>query len=215
MITTMALPFTANALGPWNRFMQDAKFPSQAMLDHYIWANPVLGSSTVFVNAGVASNGSASNFTSFRGQPDFPRNVTITPGGTTVSIVASGTAVVSGLNIFGKAISENFAISANQSTISTGSKAFASVSSVTFPQTLGLGATVFIGVGTKFGISRCVDFAGDYVFSMFGGVYDSTRGTMAANATAVESNTFQPNSSVDGAHNVDLFYIENFRCFGN
>jgi hypothetical protein len=83
-----------------------------------------------------------------------------------------------------------------------------------FPQASGAGVTLSIGTGTKLGITRCVKNAGDYDFDEFGGVYATTRGTMAVSATAVESNTFTPNSAPDGSHDVDLFYVQNFRCYG-
>ena len=55
--------------------------------------------------------------------------------------------------------------------------------------------------------------AGDYAFDELAGVYASTRGTLANDATHIESNTFSPNGSMDGTKAVDLFYVENFRCY--
>lgn len=209
ILFVMLFSLTANAA--LQRFYQDAKLPTQAMLEHLSVANPAAASATLLTNAGAATNGSATTFSSFSAQPDFPRNIVITTGGTTAN-VGAGTAVVSGTNYFGKAISENFTISSAQNGATTGSKAFKSVSSVVFPAATGTGVTVSIGTGVKLGMPRCLDDAGKYVFSEFGGVYDATRGTMAVSASAVESNTFSDNSAPDGAHNVEVFYVQNFKC---
>lgn len=214
-LSLLLVSSSAFANGPWNRMFQNIKLPTQAVMEHKIWVNPAAASATKLVSAGTAATSLATTFTTFAAQPDFPRNIVITPGGTTAN-VGAGTAVVTGLNILGKTITENFAITSTQSTATTGVKAFASVSSVTFPATTGSAVTVSIGTGTKMGLIHCTDFAGDYVFSMFGGAYDATRGTFVASGVstpAVESNTFAPNSAADGAHNVDLFYVQNFRCY--
>lgn len=211
-----ATVFASNtfANGPWEVRFQNMKLPSQALMEHYVWASPVLGSTTLMLGAQALSTNAATSFSSFSAQPDFPRNVVITPGGSTNSI-AAGTAVVTGTNIYGKVISENFALTNNQTSATTGSKAFASVTSVAIPATDGASAQISVGVGQKLGVPRCLNNAGEYAFSEFNGAYETTRGTMAVNSTTVESNTFAPNGTMDGSKNVDLFYVQNFRCYGN
>lgn len=217
VLTLLALvgaPKNANANGPWQRFFQDGKFPSQAVLERDFYAMP-LGASTTQLGAAVAISSVANTtITSFSAQPDYVKNVTLTPTGTT-SHVAAGTAVVTGMNIFGKTITENFAIASAQATATTGNSAFKSVSSVVFPVASGTGVTLSIGTGVKLGVRRCLNEAGKYVFSEFNNAYETTRGTMAADATHVESNTFTPNGSMNGIAPVEVFYIQNFRCFGN
>lgn len=211
----LSAPKTSFA-GPWKNEFQNIKLPSQAMLEHYTWALPVGSSATYLKSAAAITNGSATTISSFSnsGAPDYPKNILLTPTGTTNN-VAAGTAVVTGTNIFGKAISENFTIASAQSTATTGSKAFKSVTSVVFPAASGTGVTLSIGTGVKLGLIHCLNNAGEYVFSEFNGAYESTRGTQAVSSSAVESNTFSPNGSMDGAKPVDLFYVQNFRCFGN
>jgi len=203
---------TAFANGPWIRSFQDYKFPTQVAMEHDQWVNPAAASATLLKSGAAISSTAATTITSFAAQPDFARNITLTPTGTTAN-VAAGTAVVTGLNIFGKTISENFSISSTQSTATTGNKAFKSVSSVVFPQASGTGVTLSIGSGTKLGLRRCMAQTGDYDWSVYGGAYEATRGTIAANATAIESNTFIPNGSEDGANQVDMYYVQNFRCY--
>lgn len=208
----VAVPL-AKANGPWQRMFQDIKTPSQAQLEHFSWLTPEAGNTVKLSTSAQANTSASTTISSFSAQPDFPRNIVITPSGNT-TYVAAGTAVVSGLNIFGKSISENFSISFQQNTATTGSKAFKSVSSVLFPATSGPNVRIAIGEGVKLGINRCMDRAGDYLSSEFNNAYDSTRGTMAINASSVESNTFQSNSSLNGSR-VDLYYVENFQCYGN
>lgn len=204
---------TAHA-APWLNFQQNIKLPTQEVLQPYTWAVPAAASTTLLKSGQALSNAAATTITSFSAQPDFARNITLTPTGTTASVQA-GTAVVSGTNIYGKTISENFTIANQQSSATTGSKAFLTVSSVVFPQASSTGATLSIGAGTKLGIPHCLATAGKYVFSEYGGAYESTRGTMAISTSAVESNTFIANGSLDAAHDVTVHYIQNYRCFGN
>lgn len=215
-LLTVAMTFlalTPDAFALSNQILyRDIKLPTQAMVEHYNWHNPAAASATLLASGSALTNGSATTISSFSAQPDFPRNIVLTTGGTTANIGA-GTAVVSGTNIFGAAISENFTITSAQNGATTGAKAFASVTSVVFPAATGTGATVSVGSGSKLGLKRCVARAGDYVFSEFGAAYETTRGTLAISASAVESNTFIPNGSMDGAHDVDLFYVQNFACF--
>lgn len=211
VFATLLIP-TAYANGPWNRFFQDAKMPTQAMLEHYQWLDPAL--SQTVLSAGAANINLPTTFSTFAAQPDFPRNIVITPTGSTGSVVA-GTGVVTGTNIYGKVITENFSFTNAQSTATTGSKAFKTVTSVLFPAPNNTGVTVNVVTGIKLGIPRCMDVAGNYVFSEYEGVYETSRGTAAVNSTAVESNTFQANGTLDGAHDVDYFYVQNFRCYPN
>lgn len=216
ILTLLAASPAALADGPWKRLFQDVTLPTQEVMEHYSWSNPAAGSATALGSSiAILSTGATTILSSSltgSGVNAVARNVTLTPTGTTAN-VAAGTAVVSGKNVNGQSISENFTISSTQSTATTGAKAFKSISSIVFPQASGSGVTLSVGTGNKLGVNRCLNNAGDYMFSEFGGVYDATRGTMAVNASAAESNTFSPNSTPDGSHNIDLFYVQNFRCF--
>lgn len=212
-LTTLA--FTTNSFAVPQRMNRDIKLPSQAMLEHQTIVTPIVATTNYVLttNAGPTS-AAAVTVSSFTHQPDVPRNITITPTGTTGD-VESCAILVSGTNISGASISETFTFAANDSTAQTGNKAFKTVSSVQWPANCESGsfaATWIIGVGSKLGAKNCANDAGDYVFSKFDGAYESTRGTFAANATAIESNTFIPNGTPNAAKNVDLYFIQNFRC---
>jgi hypothetical protein len=123
--------------------------------------------------------------------------------------------VVAGTNYNGQSISENFTFAADASTAQTGSKAFKTISSVTFPANCESGsfaATWSIGYGEKIGIKHCLDQAGHIVFSTLNGAKEGTAPTMAVNATAVESNTADYNGTMNGSNDFELFYFQNFRC---
>lgn len=140
-----------------------------------------------------------------------PRNILVQPGGSTTD-VAAGNVVVTGKDYHGNAISDTIAVTANQATMSTGTYAFASVSSIVFPaEDAPYAATWQIGLGNKLGLSRCMD--GDSVLGVvFGGTWETTRPTVVADADEIEKNTIDLNSDLDGSSDVEIFSISNFRC---
>lgn len=194
---------------------RDLKPATQVMLEYQRISAPILAD-TDYVKATYAGSVTvtAVTLTSFNNQPDVPRNITITPTGTTTD-VEECTIVVNGTNFYGAAISENFAFAANASTATVGTKAFKTVTSVVWPaacESGGYAATWIIGVGDVLGLKSCMKQAGDVAWAVFDGAYETTRPTCTANATAVESNTCDINGTLNGAKNVDLYYIQNYRC---
>jgi hypothetical protein len=212
----LLLLFGATAFAGIKPYYQDLKLPTQAMMEHQQWATPIVATTNYIVttNAGPTSAAAAA-ITTFAHQPDYPRNLTITPTGTTGD-VESCVITVTGTNFFDRSITEDFTFAADASTVQTGNKAFKTVTNISFPASCesgGFAATWIVGVGSKLGLKRCMDAAGFSVFSAFNNAYETTRGTTAVSATAVESNTFIPNGTMDAAKPVDLFFIQNFRCF--
>lgn len=133
------------------------------------------------------------------------RNVTITPGGTTTD-VAAGDYIITGTNIRGDVITETIAIAANASTIQTGNKAFASITSVLFPIQDGAAATFDVGFGTKLGLERLLS-ADEVIYANVDGAYEGTRPTIAYSASAIESNTLIPNTAANGAKDIVAAYM--------
>lgn len=193
------------------RMFQDIKLPTQAQIEHQTITTPIAASATRLKTGQATSASVTTTVTSFSAQPDVPRNITITPTGTTADVPA-GDIIVTGKNFFDATITETFTLTANQSTIATGSKAFKSVTSVLFPIQDGAGATYNIGVGSALGVKRCAANAGAYAWSAFDGAYESTRGTMVADSDEVEKNTFTPNGSMNGSKNVELYFVQNWGC---
>lgn len=193
-------------------YYQDIKLPTQAILEKQTISDAILADTDYIVetHAGPTSAAAAS-ITSFAHQPDVPRNLTITPTGTTTD-VESCVITVSGTDYFGRSISENFTFAANASTAQTGSKAFKTVTSVAFPadcESGGFAATWIVGVGAKLGMKRCMAVAGDVFKAVFDGA-NETIGTVAASASAVSGNTYTPTGTLDGAKDVSLYFVQNF-----
>jgi hypothetical protein len=194
---------------------RDLKPASQAMLENQRVAAPVLADTdrVLTTNAGPTS-AAVKAVTSFTAQPDVPRNLTITPTGTTADVEACNV-TVTGTNFFGRANTEVFAFLANASTATVGVEAFKTVSSISWAadcESGGFEATWIVGVGDVLGLKRCMRQAGDVAWAVFDGVFESTRPTCVADADEVEKNTCDINGTLNGAKNVDLFFVQNYAC---
>lgn len=193
----------------------DSKLPTQQMIEKQTFTNPAAAGTADILSANAgATSAAAATVTSFLAQPDVPRNLVITPGGTTGD-VESCVIVVSGTNYKNQSISENFTFAANASTAQTGSKAFKTVSSVVFPancESGGFAATWSVGYGEKLGMKYCMESAGHILFSTLNGAKEATAPTMSANSTAIESNTADFNGTMNGTNDFELFFIQNFKC---
>lgn len=197
------------------RMSTDTKLPTQQMIEKQTFTNPAAAGTTQVLSAHAgATSAAVATVTSFVAQPDVPRNLVITPGGTTDDI-ESCVIVVAGTNYNGTAITENFTFAANDTGAQTGSKAFKTVTSVTFPancESGGFAATWSVGYGEKLGMKYCMASAGHILFSTLNGAKEATAPTMAASATAIESNTADFNGTMNGSNDFELFFIQNFRC---
>lgn len=210
---TMLMTLIASAyVAPQYR---DLKLATQVLLEKQSFGSPIAASGTLVKSAYAGPTSTAAvTLTSFTTQPDVPRNIVITPGGTTGDIEAC-TIVVTGTNFYGATITENFAFLADASSAVTGNKAFKTVTSVLWPancESGGFAATWSIGVGEKIGLKSCMAAAGDWAWSTVAGAYESTRATIAASSSAVESNTADFNGTMNGSNAFVGYYIQNFLC---
>lgn len=213
LFLVLAILTTGPAHAYVKRYDHDAKFANQALLFKQSVGTPA-ATNTVAIISGAAGAISASPVTITSGfsQPDVARNLIVTPTGTTAD-VAAGSVTIVGKNILGETISEDFAFAENASTATTGNKAFKSITSITFPaEDSPFGATWAVGYGEKIGLARCMDSVGHLVFSTVAGAYESTRATVAVNASAVESNTADFNGTMNGSNAFEAFLVENYRC---
>lgn len=216
LLLICALAFsTQTAMGAIRPYYQDIKLPSQQMVEKQTISNPAAAGTNQILSANAgATSGTAVTVTSFLAQPDVPRNVVITPGGTTADVAAC-TVVVSGTDFNGQSLSENFAFLANASTATTGSKAFKTVSSVVFPASCEdspYNATWSVGYGEKLGLKKCMAAAGHVLFSTLNGDKEATGPTIAASASAVSGNTADFVGTMNGSNDFELFFIQNFAC---
>ena len=201
---------------PLQRSFQDIKLPTQAMIEHQDIINPVVADANGVLNANAGpTSAAAKNVISGFTNPDVPRNLVITPGGTTVDVKGC-TVTVTGTNFFNKAIAEDFVIADNQSTATTGAKAFKTVTKLAFPADCEegvFGANWSIGVGEKIGLKRCLNVAGDFAWSTVSGAYEATRATVVADVDEIEKNTADFNGTMDGTADFQAYFVQNFRCF--
>ena len=197
------------------RLFQDIKLPTQKVLEKQSVTNPAVAGTADILSAGAGNtSAAAATATTFVAQPDVPRNILITPGGSTGDVAAC-TVTVSGKNILGGSITETFAFSANASTATTGAKAFKTITSVSFPaacEDAPYEATWDIGWGEKLGLSRCVDNAGDLIRSLKDGATEATQPTVTADVDEVEKNVADVNGTMDATADWIFYFIQNNRC---
>lgn len=179
--------------------------PKTAFIAHY--QQSPLAADTDGVLTALTDDGAEAVVTSFDGQPDVARCITATAGGTAGDIKAIQV-TVDGTDIEGNVITEDLpAFTVNTAGTVTGSKAFATVTSVTIPAHDGTGATTAIGFGDKLGLPH--KLAINTVFpglTALDNTVEGTDPTVAVSATALESNTVDLNSAMDG-NQVDLYYL--------
>ncbi|MFD4554417.1 hypothetical protein ACFWP5_08815 [Streptomyces sp. NPDC058469] len=170
------------------------------------WTDVLVDTAKTYVKAAVATSASlVTTTTTFTHQPDFPRNIVITPGGTTADVPA-GDITVSGTNIRDEVISEVFTLTANQTAASTGSKAFKTLTSVVFPIQDGAAATYDLGLGVKLGLDRKLTEA-SVIDAYVGGVREATFPTVAISSSAIESNTMSTNTAPNDTRDFSVFFI--------
>lgn len=159
--------------------------------------SPALGTTTA-VHAAVTDTGEEQTVTTGITSPPTPRNVTATAGGTAGDIKAIQV-TVNGANEEGVAISEDLpAFTVDTAGTVVGSKAFATVTSITIPAHDGTGATTAVGLGAKLGLGERLS-RNAVRAAYFGGVLEGTPPTVATSATALESNTVALASALDGS----------------
>jgi len=134
--------------------------------------------------------------------PPYPRNITVTPGGTTAD-VAAGDVVVTGTNMADEVISETFTFLANAESAKVGAKAFKTVTSILVPQQDGAAATFTVGWGDVLGLPFLLTTK-TLVMAVFNGIIETTAATQVIDADELEKNTVDLNSALDGK-TVDLY----------
>jgi hypothetical protein len=138
--------------------------------------------------------------------PDVPRNITATAGGTNTDIKAVQP-IVRGTNENGAAISETLpAFTVDTAGSVVGNKAFKTVDWVEIPPHDGNGATVSFGTGAKLGLGAKLSRS-SVLMSFLNGVREAALPTVAISATVIESNTAQLGSALNGT-DVMIYFIE-------
>jgi len=170
-----------------------------------VWTDRVATDDNRLLSNQATSDSVITTVVSFLAQPDFPRNITITPGGTTADVPA-GDIVVTGTNIRGEVISETFTLTADQTAEDTGLKAFKTVTSIIFPIQDGAGATYDVGIADVLGLDRMM-VGDEVILATIDGTFETTRPTVVASASAIESNTIDPNTALDGSKDLVAVFV--------
>lgn len=177
----------------------------RAFLAHFnIPAASVKAPVTNGVHAAVTSLATASVVTTAITNPAVPMNITATAGGTAGDIKAIQV-VIEGTNFNGEVITETLpAFTADTAGTVAGTKAFKTVTKITIPAHDGLAATTAIGFGALYGIPYLLEATEQVIVKLFNNAADTGTVTKSAN---LESNTFDPNGTPDGAKAIDLYII--------
>ncbi len=160
-----------------------------------------------------SSTSATSTVTSGISNPDVPRNLRVTTGGTTADC-AAGNVVIVGKDALGRSITDSIPVTASQSPSkdAVGTKAFKTVSSITLPAEQSThGCTYSVGQGNSLGMNRCLDFKDRFFHAGLNGVKEVTAPTLYTSASAVSGNMAALSSAYNST-NVTLVFSQNYRC---
>jgi hypothetical protein len=170
-----------------------------------IAAAAAVAASATGIHAAVTDNGSDQTVTTGITNPATPRNITATAGGTSGDVKAIQV-VITGTNYADEVITETLpAFTVNTTGIVQGNKAFKTVTSILIPAHDGTGATTAIGWGDKLGLPDKLP-TNTVLLASLGGTKEATAPTVTASASALESNTVDLNSALDGSE-VAIYYL--------
>lgn len=192
---------------PTPNFKKDKRIVAKdlQLIRRQTWTAPDAAAADAVHAAITGSASAATTVTTAITDPDFARCLVVTPGGTTAD-VAAGNVVITGTDIDGNVISENFAFLANASSATNGTKAFATVTSIVIPQQDGAGATFTIGTLDKLGLHEKLQ-EDSVLHTIVDGTVEATRPTVTTDSSDKTKNTIDPNTALDASVDVVAYYI--------
>jgi hypothetical protein len=113
----------------------------------------VSAASATAVRASAVMAAAGGSFTTSITNPDVPRALSITTGGTTGDVRA-GIVEIHGTNVEGAVIHEELALTENQNGATNGVKAFKTVTSIDYPPMDGAAAELSVGTQNKLGVNH-------------------------------------------------------------
>lgn len=145
-------------------------------------------------------------------QPDVPRCLILTTGGTTADIAAGAVEII-GRNIEGKVITESFVMADNLNGTVTGIQAFKSITSIRFPAADNTGATIAIGTTNKLGLNHrlvpgktAIGVISDADIDGTAPIQQGAPTASTVDAEEVEYNTVTPVTTPNGTTFLTIFY---------
>lgn len=176
------------------------------------WTNPVAASAnglrTATATVATTSTVLAAALTEagLTALATYPRNVTFTTAGGTAAD-APATALITGTDIDGNALTETVNL-AQTATIASGVKAFKTIVSIAFAAGDGTDATVAIGFGSVFGLSKKAKTRAGVVAvaqEIAAGAIVAN-GTFVVPATGAPYGTYAPNTAPDGSRDYAILF---------
>ncbi len=170
----------------------------------------VAAGSNTAVLAATNASGSAQTVTSGITNPDVPRALSVTIGGTAAG-VQSSSIVVTGTNVEGKVITESFITTIGTTGTINGTKAFKTVTSVSIPAQVGSGATVAVGTRNVLGVYHRLFNQNTTVkvysaSTVYGALTMQAPPAVVANDRDIEKNTVAPATTPDGTKILIICY---------
>lgn len=166
-------------------------------------ATAVLSSTTLSASADTTVTTGITN-------PDVPRALSVTVGGT-ASSVNTGAVVITGTNVEGKVITERFIMTIATTGVINGVKAFKEVTSVTAPKQAGSGVTITVGTQNILGVNHRLFRNNTTVkvytqASVYGALTLQSAPTVVANEVDLELNTVLPATTPNGSLQFTIAY---------
>lgn len=192
------MPFYPNQASPLQKIKTEVGEADLGFMSHVEVSGP-LAASNVAVLASTALGVAAAEITTGIADPDVARALRIKGNAATVA----GNVVVVGTNIADEVIDET--IAANGANAVEGAKAFKTVTSITLPAQVDPADEISVGYNDKLGLPYLLSINTVLAVSL-NAVREATAPTVTVSATAIESNTCDLDSALDG-NNVDIFLI--------
>lgn len=170
----------------------------------------VAAGSATAVRASAVMAAAGGTFSTSITNPDVPRALVITTGGTTGD-VAAGVVEVHGTNVEGAVIHEEFALTANQNGATNGVKAFKTVTSIDYPPMDGAAAQISVGTQNKLGVNHCLPpnetTVKIYSATTVGGALTlQAAPTLSLDESNVEQNLVTPATTPNGTTFLTIMY---------
>lgn len=166
------------------------------------------------IHAAITSSFSAQTITTSITDPDVPRVLAVTPGGTDTDI-GNGVITITGTNVEGATITDTFQLVDADTTQIVGTKAFKTVTSIAVPACEGTAATFTIDTTNRLGLNHRLfpnNTTVKVVYSTAIGTVDN--GTLDTaptvndwDETYVEKNFITPATTPDGTYTYTIYYI--------
>lgn len=165
--------------------------------------SPALGTTNAVLADTAMASGATTLVTSGITAPDVARNLTVTGNAAAVA----GNVVIVGTNAGGETITETI-VAAGTATV-VGAKAFRTVTSITLPAWVSANTErVRVGTGARLGMPTAIS-RNSVIAAFLGGVRETTAPTVLFSATALENDTVQLNSALNGTAVIVDYYETN------